>query len=55
MMEQRYDLCTPYYSQISMLWIIEDTYSTASEILTAEKFADLFAGCYSLRGLLESV
>lgn len=47
MLGQRHDLCTPCYSQMLMLWIIE-TFSFAFEILTAERIAGLVAGCYSL-------
>lgn len=44
MLGQRHDLCTPCYSQMLMLWITEETFSFAFEILTAERIVDLIAG-----------
>lgn len=37
MLEQQHDLCTPCYSKMLMLWIIEETFSFAFEILAAEE------------------
>lgn len=41
MLGQRHDLCTPCYPQMLVLWIIEETFCFAFEILAAQRIADL--------------